>query len=158
MVDLKKLTEYKTNFNGSVTDDGLLGEDTVPGGLASSVISAAPVPVTKAFDWRNPTGGFVSEEFKSTSPSSLSVVGTENPESSDWGFGVDGESLQGYAQLGGLAMQLLGYSDKKKHMKAQTAGLKQNIAQQATDNAFKASTIANLGGATKPIKAQTGMA
>ena len=78
--------------------------------------------------------------------------------STGFGFGVDGESLQGYAQLGGLAMQLLGYSDKKKHMKAQTAGLKQNIAQQATDNAFKASTIANLGGAPKPIKAQTGMA
>lgn len=84
-------------------------------------------------------------------------IGGSGPESKSMfsGFGVDGESLSGYAQLGGLAMQLLGYSDREKYLRAQTAGLIENGAQAKIDNKLRNDNRAYLGTAVPVVKPKT---
>ena len=102
--------------------------------------------------------GGLSDLFSTTEYKPLNIGGGEGIDTSYYQLNADGtknvktenpwyqngETLSGMAQLGGLAMQLAGYSDRKKQMEVQTASLQQNLAQAKTDSAFKAATRSNL--------------
>ena len=138
-------TGLGTSFNAFKTKYGSNNQ-------VQSPVSAAVAPKVQYSSFINKQQAAASPwDIKSTpsgsaglySPDgSVTPVGGENPDTG--GFGLDGASLQGYAQLGGLAMELIGYSDKKKFLKAQTQGLQQNIAQQKVDNDFRATARGNL--------------
>lgn len=130
------------------------------------VKKSAFLPQTSSFNWRQPLGqsnaltsskpkiaeipGLQSSDTtvydntadSFTNPESNIVKGTYKGDGDEGGgffsgLGTDGESLQGYAQLGGLAMQLMGYSNQKKIQEAQLGGLQETVKQAKIDNAAR---------------------
>ena len=120
----------------------LIRYPSADGGLASSLAIKPLTPAAyKAPDYQSMLTEFNPAQMDALKTGKqIGLDGTVAPD--NWSFSdfkmPGADSMQSFANLGGLAMELLAYSDKKKYMNAQTAGLKQNIAQQKVNNDFRA--------------------
>lgn len=87
--------------------------------------------IDKIFDYKN---SYSADPFKKTDL----VGGGDTPWYQDSGL------LQSYAGLAGSLMEAYGMKGKEKHLRAQTKGLKQNIAFMNEDQTFRRNAKNNI--------------
>lgn len=114
--------------------------------LQSMLYQAPSTNMFKGSDLDN----FVKTDFSSSTGSNVldkfgSSTGGAGAESSSFGdLFKDEFAISNYATLGGLALNLLGYSDRKKAMEQQLAQGQVALDEAKGDLAFKLNKRANL--------------
>ena len=152
---------YPEYDESNFTDTGNNSFSAYKAKYPSPVVAAAAAPPVQYSAFANQQKGAASPWDIQSTPSGKSGVYDElgnvtSPGVPEIGGGADtpwyqdGRAMQGYAQLGGLAMQLVGYKDQKKLLKTQTAGLQQNISQNKANFDFREKAKAGINRVVRP--------